>query len=264
MPELPDVQAFKQYLDATALHKRVAKTTVHDERILSGLSARQLAQALKNAQFHRSRRHGKYLFVDTSNDLWLLLHFGMTGELHYCKSEKELPKHARVSIDFKDGSRLDYICQRLLGKVQLVKDVPSFVENEHLGPDALDDAITSEWFHERLASRPGPLKPALMDQSLIAGIGNVYSDEILFQAELHPETRSNRLSEKDVAHLRRTMRRVLRTTARHQADVAQFPRGYLTHHREKGGKCPKCKRELKIHKVSGRTAYFCPNCQKKR
>ncbi|MFO7975681.1 MAG: zinc finger domain-containing protein, partial [Candidatus Hydrogenedentota bacterium] len=166
--------------------------------------------------------------------------------------------------DFENGGRLDYICQRLLGKVDLVDDVEAFTENEQLGLDALDDAITPEWLHEQLSSRPGPMKAALMDQSLMAGIGNVYSDEILFQAGLHPETASNRLSEADVAYLRRTMRRVLRTTARHQADVEQFPRGYLTRHREKGGKCPKCKHNLEVHKVSGRTAYFCSNCQKKR
>jgi formamidopyrimidine-DNA glycosylase len=264
MPELPDVEAFKQYLDATSLHKSIGRSTVHDERILSGLSPQRLGRGLKGAEFQESSRHGKYLFVKTSKGPWLLLHFGMTGELQYSESDGDMPDHTRVSFHFKDGGRLDYVCQRLLGRVDLVDQVDSFVEDQQLGPDALDAAITPEWLYDQFSTRPAPIKSALMDQSLLAGIGNVYSDEILFQAGLRPETPANRLSKQDVAHLRRTMRRVLRTTARHQADVAEFPRSYLTRQREKGGQCPKCKGKLERHKVSGRTSYFCPKCQKKR
>ena len=264
MPELPDVESFKQYLDATALHKPIAKTTVDDERILSGISAQQLGQRLKGASLEGSRRHGKYLFADISDGNWLLLHFGMTGELAYSESGGELPEHARVILDFKDGGRLSYVCQRLFGRVDLVDDLEQFIEDEDLGPDALDDSITPEWLQEQLSSRRGALKSALMDQSLMAGIGNVYSDEILFQAGLHPETQANRLSEEDIAELRRAMRRVLRTTARHKADVGQFPREYLTRHRNKDASCPKCTGKIKTKRVSGRTAYFCPTCQKKR
>jgi formamidopyrimidine-DNA glycosylase len=264
MPELPDVEAFKEYLDATALHQNIARVRVDDDRILSGTSAQALGRRLKGSRLQGTRRHGKHLFARISGGGWLLLHFGMTGELDYGESNGGLPEYARVVLEFENGRRLAYISRRMLGEVAVLNDADAFIAEHDLGLDALDDAITPEWLQQQFASRPGPVKTALMDQSLIAGIGNVYSDEILFQAGLHPKTRSNRLNHEDLAHLRRTMRRVLRTTAGHQADPAQFPGSYLTTRREKDGRCPKCGGALKTDKVSGRTSYFCPKCQQKR
>lgn len=264
MPELPDVEAFKHYLDAISLHTSIVKTSVHDERILSGTSPQQLGRRLKHATLDGSRRHGKYLFAHISKSSWLLLHFGMTGALAYSGTEGELPRHTRVSLDFENGGRLAFVCQRLLGKLEVIDGVDAYIEDQGLGPDALDERLTPEWLFEQLSSRRGSLKSGLMNQSLMAGIGNVYSDEILFHAKVHPGIPCNELSRKQVAHLLRVMQRVLRTAARHNADVERFPSSYLTRKREKGARCPRCESVLKTSALSGRTAYFCPACQKEK
>src|SRR5205809_7932038 len=147
MPELPDVETFKRYFDATSLHQRIGHVDVRDSYILKGISARELARGLKGRRFESSRRHGKHLFVRADGDLWLRLHFGMTGSLHYFKHEERAPKpasaeasagrHTRVLFLFANGQRLAFEDQRKFGEVGLVGDVDQFLKNRALGPDAL-------------------------------------------------------------------------------------------------------------------------------
>ena len=122
-----------------------------------------------------------------------------------------------------------------------------------------------EAFRKILSGSRASIKGALMNQSLIAGLGNVYTDEILFQAGIHPKTKANELEEGDVKRLYRKMRKeVLPTVIDRRADPARFPEEYLTPCRKKGANCPRCGSELKQIKVSGRTAYLCPECQQSR
>src|SRR6266436_7726598 len=105
MPELPDVETFKRYFDATSLYQRIDNVDVRDAYILKGISARELARGLKGHRFESSRRHGKHLFVRADHDLWLRLHFGMTGSLQYLKREEQAPKHTRVLFVFANAHR---------------------------------------------------------------------------------------------------------------------------------------------------------------
>lgn len=265
MPELPDVENFKRYLDATALHKKIEKVKVGSHKILHGISGPRLAKTLAGHALESTHRHGKHLFAGLDNGDWLALHFGMTGHLAYFKDLADDPKHDRLRLDFANGYHLAFVNQRLFGSVELTGDPGTFVEAAGLGPDALDDSLDEGAFRELFAGRRGQVKSALMDQSLMAGIGNVYSDEILFQAGIHPKTRIDNINPKEISKLYRTMRRVLEKAidcgAGSEELLERLPRSYLLIRREDGAKCPRCGGTIKKIKSAGRTGYYCPACQ---
>jgi formamidopyrimidine-DNA glycosylase len=261
MPELPDVETFKRYLDATSLHQQIEDVDVRNAYVLKGTSARELARRLKGHRFESSRRHGKHLFVRADNEVWLRLHFGMTGSLQYFKKAEKTSAHTRVLFIFNNNRRLAFDDQRQFGQIALLKDVDAFLTKRALGPDALE--IDPGEFKKILGKRRGAVKSILMNQQLIAGIGNIYADEILFRARIHPATEIFRLSDKALAKLFRAIRYILETAIESEADASRMPKTWLLLHRGKGGKCPRCRRELKSSKIGGRTAWFCARCQRR-
>jgi formamidopyrimidine-DNA glycosylase len=261
MPELPDVETFKRYFDASSLHQRIGHVDVRDAYILKDISACELARRLKGRQFKSSRRHGKHLFVRADDDLWLRLHFGMTGSLQYFKREVQAPKYARVLFAFTNNHRLAFEDQRKFGEIGLLKDVDEFLRERAVGPDALD--ITLSEFKEMFGKHRGAVKRILLNQKLIAGIGNIYADEILFRARLHPGTDVSRLTEKHLRRLLRATRYILKKAIESKADSNRMPKSWLLPHRGKGGKCPGCGRKLRSATIGGRTAWFCAHCQKR-
>ncbi len=262
MPELPDVEGFRMYLDSTALRQKITGAHVRDARILEeGISAGVLGRRLVGGSLRETRRHGKLVFARISAGGWLVFHFGMTGELVYGEMEGEEPRHTRVSIEFARGTRLAYLSRRMLGRVGLCEDVDGYIEEHGLGPDALDERLTLTRFRKLMAGRRGTLKGVLLDQSLVAGIGNEWGDEILFQAGLDPQRRSDELSDEEVAAIHRAMRTALKRGAANGGDVDALPGSWLLPHRRPGGECPRCGGALRTVKVSGRTSYFCPRCQ---
>ena len=260
MPELPDVERFKRYLDATSLYQRIADVEVRSAYVLKGISGKELARRLKGRRFESTRRHGKHLFARTDGGTWLRLHFGMTGSLRYFKGEEKAPPHTRVLFVFAKDYRLAFDDQRKFGQVGLLEDVDEFLRKRALGPDALDIDVAE--FKAKLARHRGAVKSILMNQRLIAGIGNIYADEILFHARIHPATQIARLCDKDRRHLFRAMRHVLEKAVHYQADADRMPKTWLLSHREKRGKCPRCGRSLKSSTIGGRTAWFCTHCQR--
>jgi formamidopyrimidine-DNA glycosylase len=261
MPELPDVETFKRYLDATSLHQRISGVDVRSAYVLKGVSARELERRLKGRCFESSRRHGKHLFVRADGDLWLRLHFGMTGSLQYLKCQEPASRHSRVLFAFANAHCLAFEDQRKFGEVGLLKDVDEFLQKRALGPDALD--IRFPQFKEIFGKHRGAVKTILLNQKLIAGIGNIYADEILFRARIHPATQVSALKDKTVAKLFRAARDILRKAIEAKADMDRMPKSWLLPHRGKGGKCPRCGRELKSATIGGRTAWFCTRCQKR-
>lgn len=259
MPELPDVEVFKQYADATALHQTIEGLDVTRDEVLN-LPEQELKAHVTGRRFESTRRHGKHLFLRMEPDNWLMLHFGMTGELKYFKKENQAPVHTRVLFHFDNGYHLAYDCQRLLGEVDITDDLENYIKERELGPDAL--SLDFDSFKARLENRRGMIKSALMNQEIIAGIGNVYSDEILFQARLHPKTKVSDLDKDTLKTLFDAMRDVLQTAIDCQADPDQFPASFLIPHRSKDDDCPQDGGEVTQIKVSGRNAYYCPDCQK--
>ena len=261
MPELPDVETFKRYLDATSLHQPIKGVNVRSAYVLKGVSERELGRQLKGRSLERSCRHGKHLFVRTDGDLWLRLHFGMTGSLEYLRDQRQAPKDTRVLFGFANHSRLAFRDQRKFGEIGLLKDVDEFLRKRALGPDALD--INLSQFKGIFKKHRAAVKTILLNQKLIAGIGNIYADEILFRARIHPATQASALKKKTVTELLRATRHILKEAIDAQADADLMPRSWLLPHRGKGGKCPRCGRLLKSSRIGGRTAWFCAYCKKR-
>lgn len=264
MPELPDVEVMKRYLDATALHQKIETVEVHNTEMLQDVSAETLGSRLEGRTLDSTRRHGKWLFAATDEDPWLVLHFGMTGGLQYFKNLEKEPEYDRMLLCFANGYHLAYVAQRMLGVVSIIGDVGGFIEKQGLGPDALDSAFDLAAFKTTLGDRRGMVKSTLMNQEIVAGIGNVYADEMLFQAGIHPRTQFNQLDAEALERLYQEMKAVLQTAIEHQAKPDQFPDDFITPHRHADGQCPHCGAKLERVKVSGRSAYLCPNRQPKR
>jgi len=270
MPELPDVETFKRYLDATSLHQRIAAVDVQSAYVLKGISAPELTRRLKGCCFESSCRHGKHLFVHIDSDTWLRLHFGMTGSLRYFKDEEKAPpprlrqgfgrRHTRVLFVFPNNYRLAFDDQRKFGEIGLIEDLDEFLKKRAIGPDALDVDLAG--FKDTIAKHHAAVKSILMNQKLIAGTGNIYADEILFHARIHPATQAARLNDKKRRQLFRALRHLLQKAIEYQADVNRTPPSRLPPPRGKGGKCPRCGRKLRSSKIGGRTAWFCPHCQR--
>jgi formamidopyrimidine-DNA glycosylase len=260
MPELPDVEVYRQYVDPTALHQRIERVQVDAPRMLKDVAPKDLRSKLEGAELEATRRHGKHLLIELSRGPWLVLHFGMTGRLDYGASDDGAPRHTRLSIEFAGGHRLAGIWQRRLGEIALTRDPESFVQDRGLGPDALDLRLPA--FKDLLARRRGAIKPALMDQRLLAGIGNVYSDEMLFHARFRPDRDTRGLDENDLAGLHRALRHVLRLAIERRADPGQVPASWLLPHRKPDQSCPRCGAGVEHARIGGRRAYYCPRCQR--
>jgi formamidopyrimidine-DNA glycosylase len=153
----------------------------------------------------------------------------------------------------------------MLGRVGLTNDAEAFFRDHNLGIDALDPSLDRRAFVALVAGAQRGAKAALINQSVIAGIGNIYSDEILFQAHLHPKARLDALDDAALARLYEAMRRVLEVAISRGAGseelLDRLPRGYLLPHRGKGGECPRCGAPLAALKLGARTSWFCPRCQ---
>ncbi|MFW5839503.1 MAG: DNA-formamidopyrimidine glycosylase family protein, partial [Planctomycetota bacterium] len=224
-----------------------------------GITARSLYPRLKDATFDQVRRRGKFLFARLGDRGWLVLHFGMTGQLQSYQDDQ--PEYTRLVLEFREGHNLAVISRRMLGRVSWTDDVEAFIKAEDLGPDVLDDDLDSDRFAGMLSDRTGAIKSTLMDQSIIAGIGNVYADEICYQASLRPDASLADVDRQQLGRLYRVMRRVLRTAARHGGDADELPDHYLLPNRREGESCSVCGGKFRKMQVTGRTTIYCPDCQ---
>lgn len=259
MPELPSVEIYKHYFDSTSLHQRIKEVEIRNPEILVNTTSLQLHKALAGQEFTSTRRYGKYLFCRLDNGGFLILHFGMTGYLKYF--QKGGPKHIRLLISFQNGNHLAFDDMRKFGKVGLTQDPDNFIAERRLGPDAL--AISFKTFKKMFKNRKGAIKPLIMNQNFLAGIGNLYADEILYQSQIHPLTKADGLDNDDFKRLFQEMKQVLNKAIEYQDRPHTLPSSFLLPHRYPGGECPPGG-EIEIIKVGGRTTYFCPGYQKKR
>jgi formamidopyrimidine-DNA glycosylase len=141
-----------------------------------------------------ARRHGKHLMAKIDRGGWLTLHFGLTGALQFVPSRDEDPPFTRVRLDFAGDGRLAYVNKRMIGRVGLAEEAAAFIADEKLGPDALDRRFDFAAFRSAVRGSQRDVKSVLVDQEVISGIGNIYSDEILFQARIDPDERIDKLS----------------------------------------------------------------------
>ncbi|MEM5785794.1 MAG: DNA-formamidopyrimidine glycosylase family protein [Syntrophobacteraceae bacterium] len=261
MPELPDVAAFRKYFDKHALKKQVSLVRVRNPKIIRENSPEELEEGLAGHEFVSTTQYGKYLFARLDGSKWFVMHFGMTGYLERFEKENEEPAYTRLLIGFKDGSFLAYVNRRMLGWIGLIPDPDELIKRKGLGPSALDPGFDFEAFKSRLSGRKGEIKPVLMNQGIAAGIGNVYSDEILLQAGVDPRTGVMSLREEQLRAIFDSMKEVLATAVSLEAETVRFPDNYLLRDRRKGAKCPLCGGKLDTARIGGRTAFFCGHCQ---
>ena len=259
MPELPDVEIYRRRLDSKALNQAIERVQVAAPALLEGISPRGLARALVRHRFALTQRHGKHLFVRIDRGDWLALHFGMDGDLAYYGPAGERPSYAGVVIDFGNGFHLAYVSSRKLGRITLARDPHDYVAKKHLGPDAL--ALDRKTFVALARRGRGAVKTWLTNQRVIAGVGNIYSDEILFQARLHPKRELGTCNDADLGHLFDSMRKVLRSAIAARADARRMPHRFLLPARLARGYCPNCGARLRTLRAAGRTTYFCAHCQ---
>jgi formamidopyrimidine-DNA glycosylase len=263
VPELPDVEIFRQYLSATSLHQPIREVVECQKSLLRGLSLKSLEKRLVGKTFAGATRHGKYLFAEVEDEGFLVFHFGMTGFLRYFKGEGKEPRHVRLLLQFENGYRLAYDCQRKLGRIAFTETVEGFVRKKDLGPDAMKICHDMGGITKLLEGRRGAIKPLLMNQGTLAGIGNIYSDEILFQSGVHPKTPARALDDKSGKSIFVNMGEVLRTAIERRVGEKGWPGDWLLPHRKPGEVCPRCGGKIVRLKVSGRSAYLCEEHQRR-
>ena len=258
MPELTDVERFKRYAETTSLHQVIAGVEVLSPELLENCTPEKIQSRLKGGSFTAAMRIGKHLLLKTSTNIYLTLHFGMTGFLLYGKHPKAENEHARMRIRFGNGYRLFFFCRRKLGKIGMASDIEKFAEDHGIGPDALQ--VSGKEFMEIFRGKRGMVKPALTNQKTLAGLGNILSDEILFSAGIHPREKIDDLAAKTLERLYKAMNSVLREGISRNPE--KVPDKTLAAHRREGDRCPRCGGEIKLIRIQQRSSYYCAEHQK--
>lgn len=255
MPELPEVERAVR-----AIRSRVDGRAIAEVRVLHPALARRLPprhrRALRGDRIIGVDRRGKHQLFRLQSGRTLHVHFRMTGWWQFGRPRDALPEHARAVIAFRDGTWLAFEDPRALGSIALYeRDVePSL----GLGPEPFDRALTPARFRMLLAPRRTPIKPALLDQRMIAGLGNIYAAEALWRARISPFAESSRLSMARVSRLLAAVRAVLRgaSGARHLDAEQRF-----AVYDRLGRPCRRCGAAIQSVGQAGRTTYYCPRCQ---
>lgn len=269
MPELPEVEIRRQYLETSSLFQAIQHIEVEDKKLLT-TDYGTLTNALEGRQFISTRRVGKNLFVLTDDPLVIVrMHFGMTGDLAYYHASLDRPRFARIVFEFTSGYNLGFLCPRKFERVGLVSDIDSYLLEKKIGQDGLD--ISRDTLADRVRRKKAFIKPVLLDQQVVAGLGNWIVDEVLFQAFVHPEQRADTLTDLQITQLHDAIRLVLETAIRHEATYRDFPANFLIHVREWDNSpyddveahkyCPRCQTRIERSTVGGRTTFFCPKEQ---
>jgi formamidopyrimidine-DNA glycosylase len=256
MPELPEVEAAVRIL-----RKKIDGRTIATVRLLHPALRRRITPArlrsLADARVERVERRGKHQLIHLHDGRVLLVHFRMNGDWTYGATSDELPRFARATIDFTDGSRAIFVDSRALGTIELHAGGPEL--DLGLGPDAASASWTAKQLGAALSTRRGPIKPALLDQKLVAGLGNIYASESLWRARIDPKSPSNSLDAKQVSELRKAVAYVLKRAkgSRYTDDDTV---GLDVYDRE-GLPCRRCKTPIIRFPQAGRSTFSCPHCQ---
>ncbi|UOQ96901.1 DNA-formamidopyrimidine glycosylase [Hymenobacter sp. 5317J-9] len=271
MPELPEVETYRRFIDELAVGQTIAAFQVNDAHVLA-TPEDQLRAGLVGRTITGTSRLGKNCFLELDNGKVLVLHFGMTGDVGAYRDEPDAPRFTRVALHLEDsGLRLAFIDPRKFGRIRLADSAAAHQKAKKIGPDALE--ITATELHQKLSRRKTLLKPLLLDQGITAGLGNWIVDEVLFQAKIHPERIGASLTEKEGKALHEAVQLVLNTAINQEANYRHFPASFLIHAREWDTSatpasddahtfCPRHPK-VKIDKyyVGGRATYTCPKCQ---
>jgi formamidopyrimidine-DNA glycosylase len=266
MPELPEVETIKRDLEKLVLGKKIIEVRVHNPMIIREPGVSGFKKGLCGAAIKRVLRRAKLLIFELSNGKALTAHLKMTGQFVYPGGKA----NSRVAFHLSDGKILDFNDQRLFAELRLLSDWHSLKFVQSLGPEPED--LSLQKFKEMLSGKKTKIKPLLMDQTFISGIGNLYASEILFHAKINPERPANKLNEKEKELLFKAINDILNAAIRHAgSSIDDYVRvsgekgGYVKYHKVYGRAekpCLICKTIIKKIAQGGRGTYFCPRCQK--
>ena len=260
MPELPEAEANRRHIEAEALNRTIRDVELGEVAHLDVPGPNALAR-LKGHRFTEARRHGKAVFAGSASGPWIAVHLGMTGRL-VAYDEGGEPENPKVIFVFEGDRRLAFLNTRKLGSLEIVDDPEAHIAEKGLGPDAL--RIGAEDFAGRVGGGRGAIKSALMNQKKIAGIGNIWSDEILFHSDIAPMVKGSDLSDDRIGKLFDQTGALLSRGVEVNADYGKLPEDWLLHHREDGAGCPRsgCSGTIRKKTVGGRAAHYCDTHQK--
>jgi formamidopyrimidine-DNA glycosylase len=271
MPELPEVETCRRGLEPHVLHQPITRVTIRESRLRWPIPA-NLNKLLKNKVFTSLSRRGKYLLFTTTEGQTVILHLGMSGRVRIVPTATPLQKHDHADIEFAHGVCLRYNDSRRFGCL-LWTDLPPQAHPllAHLGPEPLTEAFNSTYLLTQLARRAQAIKLAIMDSHIVVGVGNIYANEALFQAKIHPQRPANSLSKIELNRLIRCIKTVLDiaiaaggTTLRDFISAEGKP-GYFQQKLLVYGRgeqpCYRCKNPLQESRLGQRTTVFCNTCQ---
>ncbi len=278
MPELPEVETVRRIVGPQIEGKTVTDAEVRCPTVIAYPEgedrAERFAQSLRGRTFGAAERRGKFLILPLDNGDRLFVHLRMTGEVLVVPPDYEPSKHTHVILTLSDGSRVFYTDMRRFGRMWYVRaDEDAAVTGvTRLGPEPADDCLTAKYLRGKLSRRHMTIKEALLDQSVVAGIGNIYSDEVLFEARVYPETPCASLT---APAWRRIAAAIPMVVARAVEENATTPEDYLAGggreyrntpflkvYGHAGKPCPVCGRTLQKIVIAARSSVFCPKCQK--
>ena len=264
MPELPEVETFARALKSELVGKTILSADLHWARTLATPSPAQFKKQVAGQKIMDVSRRAKYLVIHLK-DYNLLIHLRMSGDLVIRKGKIKPEKHDRLLLHLSNGESLAFNDTRKFGRVWFT-DQPEKVLGK-LGPEPLEKEFTARWLFENLHTRKRQLKPLLLDQTFVAGLGNIYTDECLHIAKLHPLAVSNTVTEEQANALHKAIRAVLRKGIRNNgASIDWVYRGgdFQNHFRvydQQGKPCPVCGTLIQKFTVGQRGTHICPKCQ---
>lgn len=273
MPELPEVETVKENLKKRLINTKINDVKVLYNNIIAYPDTNTFEKTLKNKRVKDITRRGKFIIFDLE-DYYLLSHLRMEGKYFIKNKNDQINKHEHVIFNLDNNQELRYMDTRKFGKMFLIQkeNIDTIGPLKELGLEPFDKKLTPNYLKEKIKNKIIPIKTALLDQSIIAGIGNIYADEILFLSHVNPLKKSNTLKEKELNNIIKSTKEVLNkaiakggTTIHTYTSVDGIKGTYqdslFVHNKEKE-LCKVCQTQIKKIKVGGRGTYYCPHCQK--
>ena len=270
MPELPEVETIARDLRRKILDQKIEDITVYDARVIRQ-PVKEFTRALKGRRFKKVSRRGKALILELDNGRYFVIQLMMTGQLINSARPRQ-DKVTKVSLRLSNGRYLHYNDQRLFGRLQVVDTLEQIPYFNKLGPEPLTNGFSPSWLAKKLKEKKVPIKALLMDHTFVAGIGNIYASEILFQSRINPKRPAHRLKKEDINKLHAATRKILTEAIRWRGTSMNT---YRDANGEKGGfirrikvygreneDCSRCKTPLSKILQRGRSTFFCPRCQR--
>jgi formamidopyrimidine-DNA glycosylase len=275
MPELPEVQTVVDHLNQLPLVGRaITAARVYWPRTIAGMSADRFCETVSGRTIRQITRRGKYIVFRLSNGMTLLIHLRMTGRLNWTPTDELRGNHEHVTLELENKNELRFQDTRKFGRIYLTGTPETILAK--LGPEPLDASLSDDCFEKMLQARRRQIKPLLLDQTFLAGLGNIYVDEALWEAGIHPRRHGASLRRGEITALRRAIIHVLRKGMENRGtslgngkgnfhSVGNRPgnnAGALKVFRRTGAACPRCAAAIERIIVAQRSSHICPHCQK--